>query len=922
MAGACLHELFESQVTKSPNAIAVACAGKVLTYAELNQRANDLAHYLRELGVGPEALVGICLRRSLDSIIGLLGIMKAGGAYVPLPPDHPPKRLAHIFRDSGLTVVLTRENDQLTGFNEVSGIDANTITTVRLDRDLEEITLRTGHNPTAGAGPNNLVYVIYTSGSTGMPKGVAVENKALLEHCFIFGKHFGLGPSDRVLQFAPLSFDVSAEEIFPTLLTGGRLVIRPELTSIADFHALVHNDQITVLNLPTSYWSEWMTEVERQGSGFPPSLRLVIAGSETVTMRQVARWRRLAGKRIRWCNAYGTTESVITSTIYEPQGDELPVNVPIGRPLHGTQTRILDKHGRPTVNGEAGELYLAGNKLARGYLNEPELTRSHFLPDPFDDGSNARMCRTGDWVRMRADGNLEFFGRCDGQVNLRGFRIELAEIEAALAELPEVSEAAVVVGVGAGADKRLVAYFVPTHPIGACEGWESSQWARELRELLRRRLPTYMIPAVFVPMQKLPRHANGKIDREALPAPGAHRPELEDSFVPAADALEERLSKIWRDVLGLDAVGAEDSFFDLGGHSLHAARIVSAANALTGQRLQLRALHECPTIRQFATRLRQAGRSLHALSLTPIQPHGSKAPLFLVHGAGGGMLWGYANLSRHLGNDQPVYCFHARGLEGLEEPPGIEAMAAQYVTDLRAFKPKGPYYLGGYCFGGEVAFEMAQQLRAQGERVELLVLFNAMPPNSPFENPRPAARLIGPFLQNTWRWLCYFFHWPAAARQSFLQRKLRTLKKCCIRLFWPADGTSRSAEAAEQVDLSPYAEVQRRLWDAHLRASSHYHPQSYPGHALVFRTRIYPFFCTFDPTFGWSDFVKGKLTLKIVPGAHESILDEPYVRNVAQELRDYLVKRGIADDVTSPVGEQISAPVLNEPERDTSRIAA
>jgi len=397
-----------------------------------------------------------------------------------------------------------------------------------------------------------------------------------------------------------------------------------------------------------------------------------------------------------------------------------------------------------------------------------------------------------------------------------------------------------------------------------------------------------MIPAAFVRLEALPRHPSGKIDRQALPPPGSGRPELEETLVKPADALEEKLAAIWRDVLGLDSVGVQDNFFDLGGHSLQAARVISAVTALTGRTQPLRTLYEFPTVRRLAERLRQGEISQLPSSLVAVQAQGSKPPLFLVHGAGGGMLWGYANLARHLGAGQPLYCFQSRGLDGLEEFARVEDMAAQYVADLRAFQPEGPYYLGGYCFGGEVAFEMAQQLQAKGQRVELLMLFNAMPPNSSFERIRLTPRFIVRFLTNSWQWLRYFLRWSPQARQSFVRRKVRWLKNRFRRLFRAAEGKSAHGAAADRIDLSPYPEHQRRLWDVHLRASSQYHPRPYAGNLAVFRTPIYPFFCSFDPTFGWNEFVTGALTVKVIPGAHESILDEPHVREVARELKGCL----------------------------------
>jgi thioesterase domain-containing protein len=455
----------------------------------------------------------------------------------------------------------------------------------------------------------------------------------------------------------------------------------------------------------------------------------------------------------------------------------------------------------------------------------------------------------------------------------------LGEIEAALLAVPEVVEAVVLARGEGGTEKRLVAYVALAAP--------NARLAGNLRRLLKRKLPPYMIPAAFIILDALPRHPNGKLDRQSLPAPGSERPDLEQPLVKPVDALEAKLAAIWRDILGLDSVGVQDDFFDLGGHSLQALRMVSAVTALTGRPLPLRMLYESPTIRGLAERLRQSEPPRQRSSLVAVQPNGSKPPIFLVHGMGGGMLWGYANLARHLGAGQPVYCFHSRALEGLEEFARVEDMAAQYVADLRAVQPNGPYYLGGYCFGGEVAFEMAQQLRAQGQVVELLLLFNAMPPNSAFEKAGLTVGFKFRFLANAWKWLRYFLRWPPQARRDFIRRKAAWLRKR-LRQLRPAQRPSENQAAASPLEFSPDPEPHRRLWDTHLRASSQYQPRSYPGNVVVFRTPIYPFWCSFDPTFGWNEFVQGALTVKVISGAHESILDEPHVREVARALKDCL----------------------------------
>jgi amino acid adenylation domain-containing protein len=882
----CVHELFEEQAARNPDARAVRFGAQTVSYGELNERANQLARYLRMLGVGIETRVGICMERSVEMITAVLGILKAGGAYVPFEPDEPRERLAFKLRDSGVEVLLTQARllQIFAGLDEPrtdrgkSGLEV-----ICMDRDHEAIARHGRDNPGERPRPNNLVYVIYTSGSTGAPKGVLIEHRCLVEHALEVARRFELNAADRVLQFAPLSFDVSAEEIFPTLATGGRLVLRPAglAVSIQDFQPFVTNEKLTVLNLPTPYWGQWMAVMERENLPMPASLRLVIVGSDTVTSEQYAQWQKLSrrpreGGPVRWCNAYGTTEATITATIYEPESEEIPACVPIGRPMRHTQVYILDPRGQPVPIGVPGEIYIGGDEVARGYLNRPEATGVSFVPDIFSRRPGARLNRTGDFGRWRADGNIEFLGRRDNQVKIRGFRIELGEVEGALLAHAAVSEVVVVPREDASGEKRLVAYFVA----------REEQIVSKLQQFLRQRLPAYMVPAAFVPLEKIPRLSSGKLNLDALPVPAAERPDLDEDFVAPSDSLEEKLANIWRQVLGLEKVGVNDNFFDLGGHSLLAIRLFAEIEKLTGWNLPVLSVFQSPTIKGLADIIRRTQSTERRSSILTVQPQGTKAPLFLVHGAGGGMLWGYANLAEHLGVDQPVYAFNSRGLDGLEEFATTEELAAQYVQELRAFQRQGPYYLGGYCFGGEVAFEMAQQLVAQGERVGLLALMNAMPPNSSFGKMRLSPLWGVRFVRNAWHWFGYFCRWTSQQKRSFIQRKMRVCKR--LLQGWLGRNGGRDGLAELTVDLSLYSEEQRRLWDVHLRASDNYKPRSFPGSVVVFRTPFHPFFCSFDPTFGWNEFAEGGVTLKIVPGAHESILDEPYVQTTAAKLKECL----------------------------------
>jgi amino acid adenylation domain-containing protein len=884
----CIHKLFEQQVERTPHAIAIAWPGAQLSYSELNRRANRLAHHLQKRGVGPEVLVGVCLPRCLDMIVAVLGVLKAGGAYLPLDPQSPKERLHFTLEDGHVGVLLTRRDwwQSAAPYSDAGNASSasskqSDLTVVCLDGDWDIISREAGDNPASEITPANLVYVIYTSGSTGLPKGVLIPHSALSAHSRCFANRFHLGAADRVLQFAPLNFDVSAEEIFPALISGSTVVLRPEVlsNSIERFHQFLVEQRVTTVDLPTSFWAAWMEDLCRFGLKLPPDLRLVIVGSETVTAEQYAQWQRLTNAQVRWCNAYGTTETTITSTLFEPRYGEKHAVVPIGRPLDLTQAYILDSSLCPVAPGASGELHLGGETLARGYLNRPELTASRFIANPFSHDPKARLYKTGDVARFREDGNIEFLGRTDHQVKIRGHRVEPGEIEALLKQHPAVKNALVAARDGVAGEKQLIAYYTPSR---SGESGEASVLA-----FLKNRLPAYMLPSALVKLNNFPVMPNGKLDRRALPAPPPTRPNLQQEFIPPVSPLEKTLAGIWCELLGLDRVGVHDSFFDLGGNSLVALRFAARLESRLGRKLPVTTLFEAPSISRLAERLRIAETTASSSCVVALQPAGSRPPLFLVHGAGGGMLWGYANLAAHLGQDQPLFAFNSRGVQDLEEFTRIEEMAAYYVERLCAFQPTGPYRLGGYCFGGEIAFEMARQLTARGHQVALLALFNAMPPNSSYERASLNPKMLLPFVQNAWRWFHYFRQWTPEQRRSLVHRKWRSLVRE-IRGSLPFSRPVQANAAEDTVDLSLYPEYQQRLWDIHLRASRQYVPKPYPGCVTLFRTSIHPFFSSFDPTCGWGEFARAGVAVHIMPGTHESILDKPHVQTVAECLNQVL----------------------------------
>jgi len=852
----CVHQLFEAQAERTPDAIAIVFEAEQLTYGELNRRANQLAHHLRALGVGPEALVAICVERSLEMIIGLLGILKAGGAFVPLDPAYPKERLAFMLKDAQVPVLLTQER-------LVAGLPEQNAKVICLDSGWGAIASESGENPGTSTLPENLAYVIYTSGSTGQPKGVLVSHGSISGHCRNAQRCYELDSRDVVLQFASLSFDVSLEEILPTLIVGARLVISgANVWQPAEFHRKISEFGLTVLNLPTAYWQE----LAREWAGVPelvPNIqpRLFIVGGDTMLPDVLKLWQRTPLNSIRLLNAYGPTETTITATAFEtalrPGENTTDQRVPIGRPLANRAIYILDQHDNPVPIGVHGHLHIGGAGLARGYLNRPELTAEKFIPDPFSAVPGARMYKTGDLARYRPDGNIEFLGRADHQVKIRGFRIELGEIEAALSQHSAVREAVVMDREDAPGEKRLVAYVV------------ADSTADELRHFLKDKLPEHMVPAVVVLLDALPLMPNGKVDRRALPAPDRSRPELEKAFVAPRDDLELQLAHIWEEVLGVRPVGVRDNFFELGGHSLLAVRLFALIEKRLGKKLPLTAIFQGATVEHLAAVLRQPATHGPQSSLVALQPGGSKRPLFLVHPAGG-HVFPYIHLAQLLGPDQPCYGLQARGLEDGQDPhTRIEDMAAYYIQALQTVQPAGPYLLGGWSMGGVVAFEMAQQLHAQGQRVALLALLDGRipTPDETFpEEDSEAVLLVERYFGISFGPMESMAGLPKDEQLAFMLEQAKS-----------------AGLVPAELDVSQARRFVELLRND-LRATQNYGLHLYPGRITFFKASETLSGTASDLTMGWSEWASGGVEVHVIPGNHANLMYEPHVEVLAEKL--------------------------------------
>jgi amino acid adenylation domain-containing protein len=587
MPAGLVHERVAVRARETPDAAAIEADGRRVTYRELAERVTELARHLRRLGVGPEVRVGLVAERTPEVLAGMLAVLAAGGAYVPLDPSHPEERLAWMLADCGAPVLLVPR--------EPAPAWAGTARVVALEADFDP----PGMAPLPPVDPRSAAYVLYTSGSTGGPKGVVVEHRSLAAYTRNAAAVYEIAPGDRVLQFASLGFDTSAEEIWPTLATGATLVLRSRemIASVPRFVLELDRLGITVLNLPTAYWHEMVAGMD--GAPLPEPVRLTVIGGEKAMAEALEGWWPAADGRVALFNTYGPTEATVVTARCKVEGSpiEIPVSLPLGRAIAGARVYVVDRRLQPVPQGVAGELWIGGSGLARGYLGRPELTAAAFVPDPFGNDPGARLYRSGDLVRFRSDGVLEFLGRTDQQVKVRGFRVEPGEIESALLAHPGVRAAAVVLRDDAPGGPGLVGYVVPSG---------TAPTASELRRHLAATLPEAWIPGSFAVLDALPLNPHGKLDRRALPGPEGGRPSLGHGYAAPETEVEEALAAVWSEVLGREQVGVQDDFFELGGHSLLATQVVARVRERLHVDLQLITLFQLPTIEQLAVAVEEA----------------------------------------------------------------------------------------------------------------------------------------------------------------------------------------------------------------------------------------------------------------------------------------------------------------------------
>jgi amino acid adenylation domain-containing protein len=783
----------------------------------------------------------------------LLGILKAGGAYVPIDPDYPSERISFMLEDSESAVLLTQEKLAET-------LPKCGARVVGVDQVFKKMAHRSKKNLPPRVGPQNLVYLIYTSGSTGKPKGVEIPHRALVNFLESMRQKPGLTDRDILLSVTTLSFDIAGLELYLPLIVGGRveLVSREAAADGSRLSEQLSSSGATIMQATPASW-RLLLESGWQGS---EELK-ILCGGEALS-------RELADQLISRCsslwNMYGPTETTVWSALYRVESGNGPV--PIGRPIANTLIYILDSHLRPVPVGIAGELLIGGDGLARGYLNRPELTAEKFIRNPFSDEPTARLYRTGDLARYLPDGSIEFLGRIDHQVKIRGFRIELGEIEAALGQHPSIRETTVLAREDVPGDIHLVAYIVAKQ--------QEAPAVSELRSFLKQKIPDYMVPCAFVSLDRLPLTPNGKVNRRELPAPDQVRPEREESFVPPRDSLEQQLVKIWEILLGIKPIGLRNNFFELGGHSLLAVRLLAQIEKTFGTQLPLATVFEAPTIEQLASILRLGERLPPRSFLVPLQTGGSRPPFFCLHAT--------SALAAHFGPNQPFYSLRAHGQDGRQAVSSVEEMAADYISEIRALQPEGPYFLGGYSFGGMVAFEVAQQLHKQGQELALVVLLDPTRPRN--GKSLSSVRASSPNLLGTNRpfvvkYLMHIYNLKLLGPKEKLRSVLERLDSSIRRINrW-----------AKMLVCRFYLRMGRRVPAVHrmfyfsevsYKAAREYVPQVYSGRVTFLLSKK-----TFlSDRSSWAELVAGDSEFHELPGNHLDIIGGTQASVWSQHLRD------------------------------------
>jgi len=838
--------------------IAIKFHERSLTYQNVYENSNRLAKVLIDKGIMPGDVVGLALDRSPEMVISLLAILKSGAAYVPLDPEYPKDRIEFMLEDSSAKLLLTSK--------KYKGHFHSGSTEMLIEDAMQKSEGYSAAEPNAAINGESLAYILYTSGSTGKPKGVQIKHHNLVNFLLSMQNEPGMNADDKILAVTTISFDIAGLELYLPLICGAELFLSNSETSkdgrlLLD---LVKGEKITFMQA-TPY--TWRMMLEAGWENFLPIK--ILCGGEALPKDMV---NKLTGRSSALWNMYGPTETTIWSTVKLIETDE---DITIGKPIANTQVYILDENLNNLIDGTVGEIFIGGEGVAKGYLNRPDLTAERFIDDPFSEIPGSKIYRTGDLGRIKESGDIQCLGRIDHQVKVRGYRIELEEIEHALVKQPDVKEAVVIAREDTPGDPRLVAYVVLAAAADAVDiKTQTYAWHKALMTVL----PEYMVPDDFVLLPSIPITPNGKTDRKSLPKPDYNLITRSGEYVAPRTDVEKQVAEIWQELMGLEKISIFDNFFTLGGRSLVAVQIMARIEKLTGKRLPLATLFEHSTIEKLSLMLNVDAKSITWESLVPIKPKGSKMPLYIVHGAGLNVLL-FNALAMNMDEEQPVYGLQARGLNGVDEPLDVmEEIAANYISEILAQNPTGPYALAGYSLGGTIAYEMAHQLKSMGKEVKMLAVFDTYAKQSDKYDPMLLRVLnsAGLFIMK----FLYSFVLFAQDPKRTIEYKSTVIKRRIIRLYWKLKGKEEKREGFFAYD--------NEIDEASAKAKRNYDQKPLAITVDLFRAKKKTFYMADFKYLGWRKFALEGVNVHDIPGEHNTIFAPPNDEQFAIVLQQCL----------------------------------
>lgn len=854
-----LSILIDQTATLFPDKTAIVCNDEKISYRELIDQSNQLSHWLVSYGISPGDIIGLATERSIKMVISLLAIMKAGAVYLPLDPEYPQDRLLYMLEDANAKILMTSET--------YSGRLATGIPEINIERVWPELRNRNAESGAQLARGTDLVYILYTSGSTGKPKGVKISHRNMVNFLQAMQSVPGINADDRVLAITTISFDIAGLELYLPLMTGAELTLC-STESAKDGRILLELIEERNITLMQATPSTWRMMLE---SGWNKKFQLkALIGGEPLS-KELA--DKLLGKTSELWNMYGPTETTVWSSLKQITGKDLIITV--GKPIQNTQLYILDQALQPVPRGNTGEVFIGGDGVSPGYLNRPELSKERFIHDPFSPHAGAKLYKTGDSGMFLENGEVQLHGRIDEQIKVRGYRIEPGEIETSLLKLENIKQATVIAGPSPRGDQRLIAYIVRIHedirtdhnqldvPKSTIQIW---------KDALKTHLPDYMIPEDFVVLSALPLTLNNKIDKKSLPVPELKHPGSKTGRLTSISKNEKLVADIWDDVLGIKNIAVEDDFFDLGGYSLLAVKVMTAIEQKTGKRLPLATLFENSTIEKLAKKLDGEQQETIWDALVPIKPKGKKDPVFMVHGGGLNVLI-YQSISKLLDEEQPVYGLQALGLNReMEISTSVEGIAKAYISEIIELDANGPYRLVGYSMGGLIAFEMAKQLIEMGKEIKFLgVIDTYARTNDPEEFiPRLKTKIKRQFKK-----------FPFIVR-SFIKYPAETLLYQ-LDFFWYK--IKSLFTNADQSDNEYFNAREEEIFGIYYSAHQRYVLQPVDVKVSLFRVEKRIYYLDDLVYLGWDKFAKKGVDIHIVPGDHENFLNPPMDRNFSDILQ-------------------------------------